>query len=146
MSCHQKATGYSLYYQEPIQIKGTAHKNNAHQMWRVCKWRKSDLFLSVQFSSNEILIPPLWLQARLANTQDLNLIKPFTVCKAANNMLGKQSRCIWMLISLQRALCDTYNWAVATAAKLFQVNRAYKFTEIRTTHTSSKLSLLLGKY
>lgn len=108
--------------------------------------KDSDLFFSVEFSSNEILIPSLWPQARLANTQYLNLIKPFTVCKAANDMLGKQSRCICILISLQHALCDIYNRSVATAAKLFQVNRAYKFTEIRTAHTSSKFSLLLGKY
>lgn len=64
----------------------------------------------------------LWPRARLANTQNLNLIKPFTVCKAANDMLGKQSRHICMLISPQCAACATHNWPAATSAKVSWIN------------------------
>lgn len=88
----------------------------------------------------------LWPQARLANTQTLNLIKPFTVCKAANDMLGKQSRHICMLISLQSAMCVTHNWAVATAAKLLWVNeRSVSICRNKESTSDFKLLCILGK-
>lgn len=88
----------------------------------------------------------LWPQARLANTQNLNLIKTFTVYKAANNMLGKQGRRICMPISLQCATCAMHNWAVATAAKLLWVNE-WSISIYRNKESTSdfKLLCLLGK-
>lgn len=88
----------------------------------------------------------LWPQARLANTQNLNLIKSFTVCKAANDMLGRQSWRICMLISLQCVMCAMHNRAVATAAKLLRENeRSISIYRNKEGTSDFKLLCILGK-
>lgn len=144
---NQKATMYKLYYWEPIQIKDLAHRNNTCKPLRSLQMRKIMIYSWMYTSSNEILFHWLRTQVRLANTQTLNLIRPFTVCKAVNDMLGKQSRQICVLISLQCVLCAMHNWAVATAAKLLWV-REGSISIYRNKESTSdlKLSVSLGKY